>query len=68
MAIDLWCGFVRLVGSVPLCLTRRSVVRLIDLAELHRNGSVDVDAALDATSRTRVLVVVVRQWDVGEPA
>jgi hypothetical protein len=59
---------VRLVGLLPLCLTRRSVVRLIDLAELHRNGSVDADAALDAISRTPVLVVVVRQWDVREPA
>jgi hypothetical protein len=53
---------------LPLCLTRRSVVRLLDLAELHRNGSVDADAALDAASRTLVLGVVVRQWGVGEPA
>ena len=59
---------VRIVGLVPLCLTRRSVVRILDLAELHRNGSVDADAALDAASRTPVLGVVVRQWGVGEPA
>ena len=50
------------------CVTRRSVVRLLDLAELHRSGSVDTDAALDAASRTPVLGVVVRQWGVGEPA
>jgi hypothetical protein len=59
---------VRIVGLLPLCLTRRSVVRLLDLAELHRNGSVDADATLDAPSRTPVLGVVVRQWGVGEPA
>jgi hypothetical protein len=53
---------------VPFCVTRRSVVRLLHLAELNRNGSVDADAALDAPSRTPVLGVVVRQWGVGEPA
>ena len=53
---------------VPLCVTRRSVVRLLDLAELRRSGGVDVDAAMDAASRTPVLGVVVRQWGVGEPA
>ena len=52
---------VRIVGLVPLCLIRRSVVRLLDLAELHRSGSVDADAALDASSRTPVLGVVVRR-------
>ena len=51
-----------------MCFTRRSVVRLHDLAELHRNDSVDADAALDAASRTPVHGVVVRQWGVGEPA
>ena len=39
---------------VPLCVNRRSVVRLLDLTELHRSGSVDADAALDAASRTPV--------------
>ena len=59
---------VRIDVSTFLCFTRRSVVRLHDLAELHRNDSVDADAALDAASRTPVHGVVVRQWGVGEPA
>ena len=46
--------FVRIKMCIPLCVTRRSVVRLLDLAELHRSGSVDADAALDAASRTPV--------------
>ena len=60
-------GRIKIVGLVPLCLTRRSVVRLLDLAELHRSGSVDADAALDAASRTPVLGVVVRQWGRQRP-
>ena len=46
---------------IPLCVTRRSIVRLLNLAELHRSGSVDADATLDAASRTLVLSVVVRR-------
>ena len=46
---------------IPLCVIRRSVVRLLDLAELHRSGSVDADAAVDASSRTPVLGVVVKR-------
>ena len=52
---------VRIVRLVPLCVNRRSVVRLLDLVELHRSGSVDADAALDAASRTPVLGVPMRR-------
>ena len=47
--------------STFLCVTRRSVVRLLNLSELHRSGSVDADAVLDAASRTPVLGVLMRR-------
>ena len=53
--------YVRIDVSTFLCVTRRSVVRLLNLAELHRGGSVDADAALDAASRTPVLGVLMRR-------